>query len=444
MKPNRRKFIQKSAAVLAGTTLVSNFPQITIAKNWKVAPSDQLNVALIGAKGRGFRVLEQHLGLPEVNCVGICDVDDNVLRERKATLEGKHGQKVKEYTDFRQMLENKDIDAVIIGTPDHWHCLPTVYACQAGKDVYVEKPMANSIAECNVMVDAARQYKRVVQVGQQQRSGKIWNDVMDYLKAGKLGKLRKANIWANFNYGIGPEKKPDTPVPSGVDYDFWLGPAPKKPFNPARFHGSWRFFWDYGGGLMTDWGVHLIDMALWAKEITSPPKVTLAYGNNSSNFDHARETFDTMSVTYPMDDYIINWEHTAGTQNGPYDRLYGIAFTGDDGTLVVDRNGWEVFPEWDGANEAPRIQKVELQKGNPGHDFHIRDFVKSVKERTAPACPPEIGRAVALAAHFANIAVRTGAYKLEWDDDKNKFTNVKEANQLIEPAYRTPWQLPNV
>ena len=449
MKSNRRKFIQKSAAALAGATLVPALPQITIAKNWKVAPSDQLNVALIGGRGRGFHVLEQHLGLPEVNCVGICDVDENVLSEKSAVLAEKYGQKAKrsaarQYTDFRQILENKDIDAVIIGTPDHWHCLPAVYACQAGKDVYVEKPMANTIAECNVMAAAARHYNRVVQVGQQQRSGQVWNDVMAYIKAGKLGKLRKATIWANFNYGVGPEKRANAPVPSGVDYDLWLGPAPAKPFNPSRFHGSWRFFWDYGGGLMTDWGVHLIDMALWAKDIITPPKVTLAYGTNASFFDRDRETYDTMSVTYPMDDYIIIWEHTAGTQNGPYDNLYGIAFTGDDGTLVAHRGGWEVFPEWDGEKEVPKIEKVEFQKGNPGHDLHIRDFVKCVKERGTPACSPEIGRAVALAAHFANIAVRTGTYKLEWDDQKNKFTNAKEANEFIVPEYRDPWKLPKI
>ena len=444
MKSNRRKFIQTSASALAGATLLPAFPQISLARSPKIAPSDQLNVALIGARGRGFRVLEQHLGLPGVNCVGICDVDKNVLGEKSAILSDKYGQKVKQYADFRKLLENKDIDAVIIGTPDHWHCLPMVYACQAGKDVYVEKPMANTIAECNVMVEAASKYQRVVQVGQQQRSGQVWNDVMAYIKAGKIGKLRKATIWANFNYGVGPEKQPDATVPAGVDYDMWLGPAPDRPFNPSRFHGSWRFFWDYGGGLMTDWGVHLIDMALWARDITSPPKLTLSYGNNASFPNHDRETFDTMSVTYPEDDYIINWEHTAGTQNGPYDNLYGIAFTGDDGTIVAHRGGWEVFPEWDGQKEAPKIEKLEFQKGNPGHDLHIRNFVKCVKERSTPACPPEIGRAVALAAHFANIAVRSGDYKLEWDDTKSKFTNSKKANQYISPAYRKPWQFPQI
>ncbi len=429
---------------MVGATLVPALPHFSIAKNWKPAPSDQLNVALIGARGRGFRVLEQHLGLPEVNCVGICDVDENILREKSAVLTDKYGQKARQYTDFRKLLEDKDVDAVIIGTPDHWHCLPAVYACQAGKDVYVEKPMANTIAECNVMAEAARHYGRVMQVGQQQRSGQVWNDVMAYIKAGKLGKLRRATIWANFNYGIGPEKRPDTSAPAGVDYDFWLGPAPKRAFNPSRFHGSWRFFWDYGGGLMTDWGVHMIDMALWAKDITRPPSITLSYGNNSSYHDRDRETFDTMSVTYPEEDYIIVWEHTAGTQNGPYDHLYGIAFTGDDGTLVAHRGGWEVFPEWDNGKEANKIEKVEFQKGNPGHDLHIRDFVKCVKERGTPACSPEIGRTVALAAHFANIAVRTGNYQLKWDDHKNKFTNAKTANHLIEPEYRKPWKLPKI
>ncbi len=419
-------------------------PYVVSARHAGFAPSDQLNVGLIGCRSRGFRVLEQHLKLGGVNCVSICDVDENILKEKKGILAEKYDQRPEVDRDFRRLLERKDIDAVIIGTPDHWHALPAIYACQEGKDVYVEKPMANSIEECNQMVKAARYYNRIMQVGQQQRSGRVWNEVMDYLKAGNLGAVHKANIWAHFNYGLGPLKKPDQAVPVGLDYDMWLGPAPEKPFNPARLHGSWRFFWDYGGGLMTDWGVHLIDMALWARDIDYPPSTTLAYGTQMKDPSRSRETYDAMSVVYSLGDYIIQWEQSAGIQVGPYDRLYGIAFLGEKGTLVADRGGWEVFPEWDNQKKAHKIPGVELQKGQPGHDLHIRNFVDCVKSRETPACSAEVGRTVALYAHFANIAVRTGAYRLDWDEEKNKFTNHKKANQFIKPTYRKPWKLPNL
>src|SRR5690606_32761982 len=171
------------------------------------------------------------------------------------------------FTDFRKLLGRKDIDAIIIGTPDHWHCLIAVAACEAGKDVYVEKPMANSIGECDLMARAALKYDRIMQVGQQQRSGQAFIESRDLVKSGYLGKIRKVNIWSNFNYGLGNLMVAQTPVPAGVDYDFWLGPAPSRAFNPNRFHGCWRHFWDYGGGLMSDWGVHLLVMAICAGEI---------------------------------------------------------------------------------------------------------------------------------------------------------------------------------
>lgn len=443
MNQSRRKFIKQTAAAAGSAGFVSMIPGALWAKH-KVAPSDQVNVALIGVRNKGFGILKNHLDLPGVNVVGMCDVDKNVLQERTQEVIDTYDQKPKKYTDFRKLLEDKDLDAVIIGTPDHWHCLPTVYACEAGKDVYVEKPMANSIEECNLIVKAAQKYNRVVQVGQQQRSGVIWNNIMQHIKSGKIGTLRKVNIWANFNYGVGQPKKPDTPVPDGVDFDFWLGPAPDRNFNPTRFHGSWRHFWDYGGGLMTDWGVHLIDMALWAKDVKTAPTQVMAYGDNLSFPDYSRETFDTMSVTFPMQDYVINWQHTAGTQNGPYDMLYGMEFIGDYGTIVANRSGWKVNPEWDSKTESYKTEAKEMEKGREYHDLHSKNFIECIKSRQAPNCPAEVGRNVALYAHMGNIAVRSGTGLLMWDDDKNEFTNNKKANEFIIPDYRKPWELPKL
>ena len=422
----------------------STFPAILRARHPGIASNDQVNLGVIGCNKRGFRVLRQHLAIGGVNCVALCDIDEGVLADKSRILEAEFEQRPKIYRDFRKLLEQKDIDAVIIGTPDHWHCLPMVYACQAGKDVYVEKPLANTIAEGEVMVRAARRYNRVVQVGQQQRSGPVWKEVMDYLKSGKLGHIRKTNIWANFNYGLGPERVPDEPVPQGVDYDFWLGPAPERPFNPARFHGVWRHFWDYGGGLMTDFGAHLIDMALWVKDITTPPETILAYGSQLGRPGLAKETYDTMSVVYSLGDYSIQWESSAGKQTGPYGRNYGLAFLGDKGTLVVNRAGWQVLPEWDNEAGAHKVEEFVSEKYNQGHDDHMRNFIDCIKSREKTACPVETGANVALYAHAANIAVRTGEAKLEWDADKGKFRGAKAANRLLKPEYRKPWTFPKV
>ncbi len=240
MELNRRKFIHNSTMAATGI----GFATILPSKVWssKPAPSDKINVALVGCRNMGFEILNHHLRYSEVNCTAMCDIDENILNEKAAEVREKHDQNPKLYKDFRKMLEQKDIDAVIIGTPDHWHCLITIYALQAGKDVYVEKPMANTIEECNIMVKAANRYNQVVQVGQQQRSGFVFNKTMELIKSGKIGKLRKINMWANFEYGAGSKIVPDSPVPNGVDYDMWLGPAPSRPFNSAHFHGSCGIF----------------------------------------------------------------------------------------------------------------------------------------------------------------------------------------------------------
>lgn len=232
---NRRNFIEKTALTTAGLGITSVIPAVSFQN--KTAPSDTLNIALIGCRNMGFGILQHHLSNPVVNCVALCDIDDSVLNEKAAEVKKKFNQTPKLYKDFRKVLEQKEIDAVIIGTPDHWHCYIMVSALQAGKDVYCEKPMANSIAECNIMVKAANRYNRVVQIGQQQRSGYIFQKATDLVKNGSLGKLRKINIWANFEYGAGQTIVPDQPVPAGVDFDMWLGPAPKRSFNPTRYHG---------------------------------------------------------------------------------------------------------------------------------------------------------------------------------------------------------------
>jgi predicted dehydrogenase len=442
MNPSRRNFIKKSAMAASAIGAATVVPSGV----WSavVAPSDKVNVALIGCRNMGFGILKHHLDTGMVNCVVLCDVDDAVLKEKAQSVKNDYNQAPDLLKDYRRVLERKDIDAVIIGTPDHWHCLMTVDACSAGKDVYVEKPMANTIGECNIMVKATKRYNRIVQVGQQQRNGKVFIDSMNLIKGGEIGTLRKVNIWANFNYGLGTTLVEDSPVPEGVDYEMWLGPAPKRPFNKARFHGSWRHFWDYGGGLMSDWGVHLIDMGLWAKDIVTGPQKVVTYADNLSKQVMARETFDTMNVIYPQKDFVINYDLTAGIQQGPFNSAYGLQFIGEKGTLVADRSKYHLYPEWDGQKNAPKTEEVSFTEGQESHRQHVDNFLDCLKTRKTPACPPEVGRAAAVHVHIANISARVGESVLLWDDANSRFTNSEKANQLITPEYRAPWKLPQV
>lgn len=438
---NRRKFIQKTAITSTGIGMVSIIP----SEVWspKVAPSDSLNVALIGCRNMGFGILEHHLSNSGVNCVAMCDIDQNVLNEKAAEIGKRFNQSPKLYGDFRKLLEQKDIDAVIIGTPDHWHCLITIYALQAGKEVYVEKPMANSIAECNTIVKAANYYSnRIVQVGQQQRSGFVFQKAMELIKGGSIGKLRKINIWANFEYGVGQKIVPDEPVPPGIDFEMWLGPAPKRSFNRARYHGLWRLFWDYGGGLVSDWGVHLLDMGIWARDISEPPKKVLVYGANTFSESRSRETFDSMSVIYPYENCVINYDVTAGVQKGPYDMPYGLAFIGDNATIIIDRSKLILSPEWDNQANKPKTEEYIFTQGKESHGEHVKNFISCIKSRNKPACPPEAGRIAALHVHIPNIAARCDESMLLWDDTNSCFTNSEKANELITPLYREPWTLP--
>ncbi|GAA4413719.1 Gfo/Idh/MocA family oxidoreductase [Nibrella viscosa] len=371
----------------------------------------------------------------------MCDIDSNVLNKRAAELEKSTGTKPVLYSDFRKLLENKDIDAVIIGTPDHWHCLMTVYACEAGKDIYVEKPLANKIEECNLMVAAAQKHKRIVQVGQWQRSGPHWKAALDYVREGYIGKVRSTKTWAFMPYGKTFPVRPDEPVPAGVDYDMWLGPAPKRPFNRNRFHGSFRYFWDYAGGLMTDWGAHMIDMVLAGMNV-STPKSVMAMGGKLGFPDHASETPDTMQAVYDFGDFTMLWEQSLGTGRGPYDREHGVAFIGNLGTVVIDRSKWEVLPETEGGKYL--TQAIPVQRSN-GQDLdnHTLNFLECVRSRQRPNCPVEIGRDVAINAHLSNISYRTGR-KVFWDKAKGAIVDDTKANELVQANYYGSWKLPKI
>jgi predicted dehydrogenase len=439
MTTNRRTFVKHTTLGLGALTIL---PSAVLSGRRKAAPSDVINVGLIGCRGQGYWILENHMNNEDAQCVALCDVDENVLNGKAAQVEKKQGKKPKLYKDYRELLADKDIDAVIIGTPDHWHCLPFAEALQAGKDVYVEKPLANSIGEIEIMTAAAKRYsKQVVQVGQQQRSGTHWADIMAMVHSGKLGKLRKIKVWGNFGYGIGQLMKPDEPVPVGVDFNTWLGPAPNRTFNPTRFHGSWRMFWDYGGGLMTDWGVHLLDMALWAGKVDYMPATVSSVGGNLSFPDYNHETPDTLSVVYQMKDFVLTWDHTAGIQSGPYNKPYGLAIQGDDATIVANREFWELKPE--NRNGSPTMEPILFEKGKNYHPEHVRNFLDCIKSRGTTNCTIDMGRMAGIYAHLGNLSQR-GAGPVVYDETKRQIVNNKAANALVFPSYRKPWVLPKI
>ena len=447
MTTSRRQFLQNSTQLAASAGLATWLPAEGLAAESRLfSAADTISVALIGCNSMGWADLSSMLKHPGVRCVALCDVDQNVLNRRAADLEKLPStvastQKATLYTDFRKLLENKDIDAVIIGTPDHWHCLPAVMACQAGKDVYVEKPLANSIEECNLIVAAAQKHKRIVQVGQWQRSGKHWKNALDYVQSGQIGKVRSVKTWAFMSYGKNFPVLPDQPVPAGVDYDMWLGPAPKRPFNKNRFHGSFRYFWDYAGGLMTDWGAHMIDIALWGMNVSAPISVA-SVGGRYGFPDHAGETPDTMQVLYDFGTFPLLWEQSLGTGRGPFDRDHGVAFIGNLGTVVIDRGKWEVLPEMEGGKYLTPAMPPQFGDGKD-LDRHTLNFLECIRSRQQPNCPAEAGRNVALNAQLGNMAHRLGQ-KLFWDDAKNLITNDAKANDLVKAHYRSPWKLPSV
>ena len=437
MTRTRRRFIRDTAFTLAAAG---------VAPIARTAPSDRIGVGVIGCKGMGFADVRSLLKIDGVECRALCDVDSDVLAERASEVEEATGITPKRYGDYRALLENPDIDAVVIGTPDHWHCLMMVDACSAGKDVYVEKPLANSIDECRIMVDAAKRYGRVVQVGQWQRSGPHWTEAMDFVHSGKLGRIRTARAWAYMNWLPAVPDIPDEPTPPGVDYDSWLGPAPKRPFNRNRFHFNFRWYWDYAGGLMTDWGVHLIDIVLWGMQVSAPRSIA-AIGGKFAYPDDAQETPDTLQALYEFDEFSMIWEHAVGIELGPFQRSHGIAFVGNNGTLVVDRNGWEVYPEEDPGNESPPQYKMaavpptQAREDERGLDQHTENFVECMKTRKQPVCNAEVGSLAAVNAHLGNIAFRAGT-QVTWDAKNGRFDDNEDANALLVPTYRAPWVLP--
>ena len=439
---NRRRFIHQTSSLIGGATLLSALDNqaFAIFKN-RFPAADQINIGAIGINGMGWANTTSALKQPGVNLVALCDVDKNVLDKRMADLTKMNvdTSKVKTYSDYRQLLDKKDIDAVIVGTPDHWHALIRVDACEAGKDVYVEKPVGNSIGECRAMVAAQKKYNRVVQVGQWQRSQQHFRDAVDFVHSGQLGNIRTVKVWCYQGWMKPDPVVPDSAPPAGVDYKTWLGPAPTRPFNSSRFHFNFRWFWDYAGGLMTDWGVHLLDYGLLGMK-APVPKTVVSLGGIFAYPELAQETPDTLTALYEFDNFNLIWDHAMGIDNGSYGRDHGIAYIGNNATLVLDRGGWEVIEE---KNSQNKISKALAKPTDNGLDKHWENFVSVVRSRKMSDlhCSVEDGAHVATVAQMGNISYRSGE-RVEWDKAAEKFTSNKLNKEYMMKEYHNGYKLP--
>ncbi|MEM8486552.1 MAG: Gfo/Idh/MocA family oxidoreductase [Bacteroidota bacterium] len=449
MKSSRRNFLQRAA--LGGAAGMFTFiPSEVVAERRKrssVAASDRIRFGVIGCNGMGWTNMRILLNIDEVECTALCDVDQSVLDRRAKNAEDVQGKKPALYKDYRKLLDDDSIDAVIIATPDHWHCKMMVDAVEAGKHVYVEKPLANSIQECNIMVDAVERTGKIVQVGQWQRSARHYKSAMDYVHSGKLGQIRLVKVWAYQGWMKPILVKPDSNPPPGVDYDLWLGPAPKRAFNPNRFHFNYRWFWDYSGGMQVDWGVHEIDIALQIMQATAPKSIT-ASGGKLAYPDDASETPDTLQSVFEYDNFNLLWEHATGIDVGNFGTTEGIAFIGNNGTLALSRQGWKVLPEKEFVDGVARY-KMESLPNQPAGGFseyveaHARNFIEAMQTNNPGILAADVvaGKIAASNGHMGNIAYKTGR-KVYWDAARGNFGADAEANALMNTQYHNGWTLP--
>ncbi|HEV3163853.1 MAG TPA: Gfo/Idh/MocA family oxidoreductase [Isosphaeraceae bacterium] len=445
---NRRDFLGTTGRLTVGgaAALAAFHPAIRTAKGELAPANEKLVVALIGCGGMGGYDVEDFMRAPEVELAALCDVDESHLNERADKVEKKSGKRPKLTKEYREILDNKDIDAVIIGTPDHWHAIPFVAACMAGKDVYCEKPISHNILEGRAMVNAARRYKRVSQIGTQQRSGEHFQKAVKLVQDGKLGRVSLTKTWNFDNESPSGLGKPadEEQAPQGVDYDRWLGPAPSRKFNPVRFHGTFRWFYDYAAGMIGDWNVHLQDIIHWGMNVTSPKSVHAAGGKYT--LDDNRDTPDTMVVTYefegPQGPFIQVYEMRKGNGHGIGGNPgHGMQFHGTDATLYVDRDGFQVIPEGE------RTAAIK-SGGSDQHWPHVQNFLSCVKSRERCICDIETGHTSTVVCHLGNISYKLGK-KIYWDATNElvvhkNHTPDAEANALLGREYRKGYELPKV
>ena len=422
----RRAFLGTSAATLSAATYAGAADK----------PNERIRVAVMGARVRGKQLLPVFAGRPNVEITHVVDPDESLFADALKTV-AKQDAPPKTETDVRRVLDDPTVTALVVAAPDHWHALATIWACRAGKHVYVEKPCSHNLIEGRRMVQAARKYKSVVQVGTQRRSATDVVAAREYVQGGKLGKVAFARAWiAGSRPNIG--KAEPAPVPKGVDYSLWLGPAADGPFTKNRFHYNWHWFWDLGTGEIGNNGIHGLDVARNVLGVDAPTRVTC--GGGKFYYDDDQQTPDTQVATFDFPTgpggaagCTLVWEHRVWEKAGPEGESFGVSIHGDKGTLLYTPKGWTVRGG-DGAT------------GKPGPDIvaaHVQNFLDCVRDGKGPAADIAIGHASTRLCHLGNVAYRTG-HTLHFDAATETIKDDPAANKLLGREYRKGFELPAV
>lgn len=416
---SRRVFLGTSLGALTATRMVRA----------SGSPAERVRLGVIGVRGRGTDLARGFAGSENAEVVAVCDIDDAAFPVVLKALEGAKAPTPRTEKDFRRLLDDKSIDAVVIATPDHWHAPMTVLACQAGKDVYCEKPASHNLVEGRRMVQAARKYDRIVQLGTQRRSAQHIMDAVEHLRGSGIGKVGLARAW------IHQQRKPighgePGEVPPGVDYALWQGPAPDRPFYPNRFHYNWHWFWNWGTGELGNNGIHGVDVARWGLGVEDPETVTS--GGGKFVFDDDQEVPDTQVVTWEFPTCALVWEHRMWSKHGlEGGSAFGVAFYGDNGTLIIDEKGWRV-------EDGPTAGGPSTDAQGP----HLANFLDCVRSRQRPNADIEIGHLSTRLCHLGNIAHRTGQ-KLRFNAGTESFPDQPGANALLSREYSSRYAMPD-
>jgi predicted dehydrogenase len=412
---NRRELLQRTA----GAAAVVAFP--TIIPSRAFGANERIRIGFIGVKNRGMQNLKPLMK----HAVAVCDVDRTVMAAAQQAVEKANGS-CATYSDYRKMLESKDIDAVVISTPDHWHARQMVDACAAGKDVYCEKPLTLTIDEGKEMVKAARKYGRIAQTGSQQRSDDKFRLACELVRSGRLERIHTVRVGISKN-NFAQKVVPDSAPPAELDYDMWLGPAPQRPYNVNRVHYNFRFFWDYSGGQMTNWGAHHLDIAQWGLGMDESGPVSIE-GRGEYGKENYYEVPDLYDVKYT---YANGVTVLCSQQN-----RQGTQFEGNSGTIFVTRGKIEASdPEI--ISRALGDSDVHLYESKD----HYQNWLECIKSRKTPICDVAIGHRSATVCHLGNIAVRTGR-KVTWDPAKEMIVGDAEQEKMQRYSYRKPWVFP--
>lgn len=434
----RREFLEQStqrAAIVTAATALGGVHAFGAEK-----PA----VVRLGVIGCGGIMTHHVKGLVSrreaVSIAWLGDVDPRQIDKMAAHVRREfQGTPPKRTARFEDVIEDKDVDACIIATPHHWHAPIAIAAMKAGKDVYIEKPISHVYNEGPLIVAAAKKYGRVVQQGSQMRSSSVTAQARKLLDEGIIGKVMVAGAWTAETRTV-EKPLPDGEPPAGVDYDRWLGPAPKRPFNPHRFHVTWRMFRDYGNGEIGDDGIHDLDMATWGLGVDTLPKQITARGGRMLLHGHASEYPDNMNVTYEYPDgRLLIYENYPFTAYGIHGFDNGNIFYGSEGYMIFSRRG--AFSVFLGRKGTPGPTEGKELRGQTGYPEHMADFLNAVRNRTRTRANPEVAHRSCALVHLGEIAFLTRG-RLDFDPQTDRFVECDEANRLLTKEYREPYGLP--